>query len=112
MTAYANMEFIGTMFEALCAESYKKVYPAYYDIALKGKYSSDAGTAEMVDLIMTGRKFDFSFQFGESVFQFLPYLVRNMMRDKTTDLVSRYDSIENKMLTAIENDLLPLYGVE
>ena len=112
MTAYANMEFIGTMFEALCAESYKKVYPAYYDIALKGKYSSDAGTAEMVDLIMNGRKFDFSFQFGESVFQFLPYLVRNMMRDKTTDLVSRYDSIENKMLTAIENDLLPLYGVE
>ena len=111
-TAYANREFIGTIFEALCAESYKKVYPAYYDIALKGKYSSDAGTAEMVDLIMAGRKFDFSFQFGESVFQYLPYLVRNAMIEKTVNIVSKYDSIEKKMLTAIESELLPLYGVE
>ncbi len=112
VTSAGDLEFIGTVFEALCAESYKHVYPAYYDIALKGKYSSDAGTAEMVDLIMVGRKFDFSFQFGESVFQMLPYQMREHLRDKKPDFVSSYDKIEQKMLTAIETELLPLYGIE
>ncbi len=112
MTSAGDLEFIGTIFEALCAESYKHVYPAYYDIALKGNYSSDAGTAEMVDLIMAGRKFDFSFQFGESVFQMLPYQMREHLRDKKPDFVSSYDKIEQKMLTAIETELLPLYGIE
>ncbi|MBQ4607183.1 MAG: hypothetical protein IJB15_10780, partial [Clostridia bacterium] len=112
LTAFGNVEFVGTIFEALCAESYKKVYPAYYDIALKGKYSTDAGTAEMVDLIMAGRNFDFSFQFGESHFQRLPYLIRDLIVAQSTNLASKWDSIEGKMNTAIEKDLLPLYGIE
>lgn len=112
LTAYGNEEFVGTIFEALCAESYKKVYPAYYDIALKGKYSTDAGTAEMVDLIMAGRNFDFSFQFGESHFQRLPYLLRDLIAANSTNLSSKWDSIETKLWTAIEDDLLPLYGIE
>ncbi|MBQ3177396.1 MAG: hypothetical protein IJB52_06215 [Clostridia bacterium] len=112
LTAFGNVEFVGTIFEALCAESYKKVYPAYYDIALKGKYSTDAGTAEMVDLIMAGRNFDFSFQFGESHFQRLPYLIRDLIVAQSTNLASKWDSIEGKMWTAIEKDLLPLYGIE
>lgn len=112
MTAYGNLEFVGTIYEALCAESYKKVYPAYYDIALKGKYSSDAGTAEMVDLIMAGRYFDFSFQFGETIFQNLPYQIRNMLRAKNTNLASTYDSMEKKLWTQIDEKLLPLYGIE
>ncbi len=112
ITAFGQIEFVGTIFEALCAESYKKVYPAYYDIALKGKYSTDSGTAEMVDLIMAGRNFDFSFQFGESHFQRLPYLIRDLIVAKSTNLASKWDSIEKKMWTAIEKDLLPLYGVE
>ncbi len=112
LTAYGNQEFVGTIYEALCAESYKKVYPAYYDIALKGKYSTDAGTAEMVDLIMAGRNFDFSFQFGESHFQRLPYLIRDLIDTKSTNLASKWDSVENKMWTAIDEKLLPLYGIE
>ncbi|MBR4959464.1 MAG: hypothetical protein IKY52_01050 [Clostridia bacterium] len=112
LTAFGHAEFVGTIFEALCAESYKKVYPAYYDIALKGRYSTDAGTAEMVDLIMAGRNFDFSFQFGESHFQRLPYLIRDLVASKSTNLASKWDSVEKKMWTAIEKELLPLYGVE
>lgn len=112
LTAYGNEEFVGTIYEALCAESYKKVYPAYYDIALKGKYSTDAGTAEMVDLIMEGRNFDFSFQFGISHFQRLPYLMRDLVAANNANLASKWKSIENTMWTAIENELLPLYGIE
>jgi len=45
ITAYNNVDFIGTVYEALSAESYKKVYPIYYDSALKGKYSEEPETA-------------------------------------------------------------------
>ncbi len=37
--------------EALCAEAYRKVTPAWYETALKIKYSDDAIDAQMVDLI-------------------------------------------------------------
>ncbi len=112
LTAYGNVDFVGTVYEALCAESYKKVYPAYYDIALKGKYSTDAGTAEMVDLIMAGRNFDFSFQFGISHFQRLPYLIRDLILANNSNLASKWESVEKQMSKAIDEKLLPLYGIE
>jgi len=61
---------------------------------------------------MAGRNFDFSFQFGESHFQRLPYLIRDLIVAQSTNLASKWDSIEGKMYTAIEKDLLPLYGIE
>ena len=111
-TAAGNLDFIGTVFEALSAISYKRVYPEYYDVALKGKYSTDASTAEMIDLIMAGRNFDFTFQFGESYFQRLPYLMRDLIVGKKQNLASKYDSIKEKLYTQIDEKLLPLYGVE
>lgn len=109
MTAYGNTDFIGVIYEALCAESYKKVYPEYYDTALKGKYSSEPETAEMVDIIMSGRDFDFSFQFGETYFVRLPYLVRDMLLNNKTNVASEYKVKEKAMLKTITQKLLPLY---
>ena len=109
MTAYGNTEFIGIIYEVLCAESYKKVYPEYYDTALKGKYSSEPETAEMVDIIMSGRDFDFSFQFGETYFVRLPYLVRDMLLNNKTNVASEYKGKEKAMKKTIDNKLLPLY---
>lgn len=47
-----NTELAAACLEALAAESYRLVTPAYFDVALKGKYSRDAETAEMLDLLM------------------------------------------------------------
>ena len=66
---------------------YKTVYPEFYDAALKGKYSEDTTTAEMIDLIMAGRVFEFSFQFGEYLAS-LPYMFRNCLFSNSTDLAS------------------------
>lgn len=109
ITAYNNLDFIGTIYEALCAESYKTVYPEYYDTALKGKYSAEPETAEMVDLIMAGRNFDFSLQFGESHFQRLPYMLRDFLRDNNNDIASSFKKIEKSMNKTVKNKLLPLY---
>ena len=109
LSAYGNAEFIGTIFSALSAESYKKVYPEYYDTALKGKYSSEAETAEMVDIIVAGRNFDFSFQFGETYFVRMPYLIRDMLQNNKTNLSSEYKTKEKVVKKSIDHKLKPLY---
>lgn len=112
LTAVNNTEFIGIIYEALCAESYKTVYPTYYDTALKGKYSSDPTTAEMIDLVMSGRNFDFSFQFAESCFRQVPYFVRQCLQSNDPNIASKYAAIEKALGKSIEKTLYPIYGLE
>ena len=60
MTAYAipltvigdELEMIGAFLEALAAESYRTVTPAYYELALKTKYVSDEESVKMLDLVI------------------------------------------------------------
>lgn len=56
-----NLEMSAVMLEALNAENYKSVIPEYLDTALKGKYSRDEKTAEMIDLVNESAYFDFAF---------------------------------------------------
>lgn len=46
-----RVDMLCAVLEALCAESYRKVTPAWYDTALKIKYSSGLIDAQMVDII-------------------------------------------------------------
>jgi hypothetical protein len=97
-----DLEFIGIIMEALNAESYKTVYPAFYDVALKNKYTEDLDTAAMVDIVMEGANMDFSFMFGESVFQRTPYMFRDLIRDKNVDLMSKYSKLEKALRKSLE----------
>jgi len=98
----SDPSFVGMIFEALSAESYRSVYPAYYDVALKGKYSSDPSTAEMIDIIMAGRKFEVSFQFGEEHFARLPYLFRDLLLSPNQKLASKWASAEKSINKKLE----------
>ena len=91
-----DKEVVGIVFEALNAESYKTVYPAYYDKALKSRYSAEPATAEIVDIIMAGRKLEFLFQFGEFTAS-LPYQFRQLLANKQTDVASTYKKMEKLM---------------
>ncbi len=57
----SDLEMIGTVTEALNAESYKQVTPVYYETALKEKYARDEKTVGMIDLVMKGRVVDMGF---------------------------------------------------
>lgn len=59
-----NTDLAAAGLEALCAESYRKVTPAYFDVALKGKYSRDTETAEMLDLLMDSINPDLATVYG------------------------------------------------
>ncbi len=111
-TSYDSMDFISIIFEALCAESYKQVVPIYYDEALKGRYSNDPTTAEMVDIIMAGRKFDFAFQFAETVFSNVPYTFRNMIRANNSNLASDYKSKEKMLNKTVDLTFSKFYNPE
>jgi len=101
---YADGEFVGTIYEALSAESYKYVYPAYYDVVLKNRYSAEPATAQMIDLIMEGRKMDITFQYG-AMLQRLPYLFRDMVVENNSNLSSKYRSIQSPLRAGIKNFL-------
>ena len=103
----ADKDVTGIIFEALCAESYKTVFPAYYDQALKSRYSAEPATAEIVDLIMAGRKLEFTFQFGENLSS-LPYMFRQMLGSNSTDIASTYKT-RQKALNKVMEKMIKIY---
>ncbi len=63
-TAYHNRETVGLVTEALNVEGYKKVFPAYYEVALKNRYADQTDDAEMIDLIHSNMLVTFSYLYG------------------------------------------------
>ena len=100
-TTVADTDFASLITEAMAAETYINVYPVYYDVALKSKYSQDKATAAMIDLIAEGAAFDVSFMYG-TYLEMLPYMFRGCLNEKTTDLVSKYTAAEKKIEAALE----------
>ncbi len=81
-------EFVGTVSEALCAESWKRVVPAYYDVALKFKGTRDERSIEMLDAIVQSRVFDFGYVYGGWGCVFW---IQYMMEKKSKDITSYYE---------------------
>ncbi|MBE6614378.1 MAG: hypothetical protein E7631_03640 [Ruminococcaceae bacterium] len=100
-TTVTDTDFVSLITEAMAADTYINVYPVYYDVALKSKYSQDEATAAMVDLIAGGAAFDVSFMYG-TYMEMLPYMFRGCLNEKTTDLVSKYAASEKKIEAALE----------
>ena len=53
--------------EALCAETYRTVMPAYYEVALKRQYARDDVSAQMIDLIHDTSMTDFGYVYNYSI---------------------------------------------
>lgn len=86
-----DLDFIGYVTDALCKATYEDVYPAFYDVALKNKYSKDEKTAAMVDLIMEGVTFDAGWIFGEYIGT-TQIIVRNAIRNNNPNMASVFAS--------------------
>ena len=54
----ADLEMTGAVFEALAAESYRTLTPAFYDVALAHRYARDEASHEMLDIILRSRIYD------------------------------------------------------
>ena len=88
-----DLDFIGIMTEVMCAESYKKVLPAYYDVALKQRYASSPEDAEMIELCVDSRVFDLGYVYDnwKGVSFYLESLISNA---GSKDITSHYKKNE------------------
>jgi hypothetical protein len=83
----------GALLEAMAAESMYTLKPAYYDIALKGKYIRDEESEEMLDLIFDSKIYDLGW-----LYQIGGYNeeIMNLYRNRKTDFISMYEKREEK----------------
>ena len=58
-------EFVSAVLEAMASEGYRTVRPAYFDIALKNKYSYDEDSAEMLDIVGDTIVLDFAYIYSD-----------------------------------------------
>lgn len=62
-----DTEFVGTILESMSAEGYRQVTPAYFEVALKNRYTKDPISKEMVDLIKASMILDFAYVYGNNL---------------------------------------------
>ena len=92
--------------EALAAESYRFVTPAYYDVVLNGKYLRDADSSEMLELAMAGVKIDFGWIHTYSLGSCSQGLLREILyNSKSSNFSSVYKS-KQKALTKMMSKLV------
>ena len=99
-----NLELVGIITEALYAESYKTVMPAYYDTVLKVKLTRDPQSVEMLDLIMNGIRYDFAFLHYQNL-NGITQVYRNLIQKDTNTFASHIASIESSLLKNLEKIL-------
>lgn len=54
----SDIENVSVVLEAMAIQSYISITPAYYDIALKRKYTRDDASSEMLDIALSNRVYD------------------------------------------------------
>jgi hypothetical protein len=108
-TPEEDYPFLGTVTEEMGILSKRDVVPAFYDSALKNRYSMDANTAKIIDLIMDGRLFEFSFQYGNDIE--VPYIFRNQIINNSTDIMSAWRGKE-KLVTKKLAKIAEYYGLK
>ncbi|MBQ8578362.1 MAG: hypothetical protein IJ449_10440 [Clostridia bacterium] len=102
----ADLELIGIVAEALNAESYKQVVPAYYETALKDKYARDEETLEMIDLVMNGRVIDMGFVYDG--FEGAGYIPARLVQKKDTNVES-YIEKNQKTINARYEEIIAYF---
>lgn len=86
-----NDELVGKVTETLCCETYRTVITAYYDTALKSKYTDADDDEDMLDMIMEGRNYDLAVLFAPTLDR-LFYFFRDEIAGKSTNVANSIDS--------------------
>lgn len=96
----AHPEEISAVLEAMCAENYRTVIPAYYDVALKNKYTRDEMSAAMIDLVHDTTLTDFGYAYCYALNE-----IGTIMRKTVTGkcgMASIYDANAAKYAAGLE----------
>ncbi len=83
-----DTERVGILAEALCAETYRQVIPAYYESAIKQKGARNEESIAMMDYILSKRIYDFGIVYdgGKGFY----WTVSGLVSDNNPNFASRY----------------------
>ncbi|MBR4959385.1 MAG: hypothetical protein IKY52_00645 [Clostridia bacterium] len=103
-------EFVGTMFAALSAETWKTVIPQYYDVVLKYKGARDEASIAMIDTILNGRCLGFDFIYD--AFSGFVYKTANILKGNTAlpTFVAQQEKAVMKHYEAVRDLFFPDYA--
>ncbi len=100
---------VGVIIEAMSAEGYKQVRPAYIDIAMKQKYAYDEESAKVLDIVTNTMLLDLAYIYGGS--SGFGFALMNSLKPENanTDFASYYaatitsqETLLNKMQDAFD----------
>ena len=104
----SDTERTSVILEALCAEGYREVIPAYYEVALQGKYSRDDVSAQMLDIIRSDRVFDLGY-YNSTLSGAFDSIGYSLVTDTNHDFASFYAKNETAVMTNMEKVLNDVY---
>lgn len=96
-----KLDTISAVVEALCAESYRSLIPAYYETALKVKYVRDDLSVQMIDMIHGAASTEFIYVYYESLNN-IGSIYRTLMNKKSIEFVSEYEKILPGALSGLQ----------
>ena len=84
-----DVSMTGMVAEAMNYYSYKEVIPAYFEIALKEKYTRDETVKTMLDIIRDSAQVNFTFAFS-TMFSSPPNKIMPLQKNASRDIASAY----------------------
>lgn len=94
---------LGAVLELLAYESYKTVTPAYYEEALKIKYTRDDTAAQIIDIIKNGARFNPTVQMSKLLGGTDYYIIECAVAGSS--LATKFASIEKSMTAKLDEVL-------
>lgn len=96
-----DSEFVSIITEAMNMYAEQKMWPAFYEDALRTKYQDDPESFEMIEILMKGRTADLGVPFNTSVG--CSTMFRNVINKKTNDILQQIDgTVDNKMDAVVD----------
>ncbi len=97
----ARSEAAGAVLEVMCAASRDTVIEQYYEMALKGRYSRDEESVQMLDLIRKNFLLDTGWVYCEST-NLMARTLRTLIEAKSKNFASYYKKYESSFITSVE----------
>jgi len=96
-----NTDMIGAVIEALNAETYRRVTPAWYETSLKIKYARDMMSTEMIDLIHDSSTTNFIYAYGYALNN-IGTMYRGLVSNKSTNVASTVKTLERAAIKKLD----------
>ncbi len=97
--------------EALAEEGYYSVQPAFYDVALQGKFTRDEESGEMMDIIKNNITFTFEMIYASSM-NYMQNMINELAKSQNTNFASYHATYENTWQASLDKLVETLSGLE